>query len=136
MASSLRKNVNPLIVLQNKAIKNIYNLPYLEPTANLYKPKQLLDIDYIYKYKICCYIFAVIHKQKHSNTKFTVNNNIHDHNTRQINQLTLANIKSNSGKKSVYFQGVKIYNSLPVGIKNSGSISKFKCRLKKHLLSN
>ena len=128
-------NLNPLRVLQNKAIKHIYNLPYLEPTNNLYKPKQLMDIDLIYKYKVCCYIFSVTHKQKHSNINLITNNNIYNHNTRQTNHLSLANIKSNYGKKSVYFQGIKVYNNLPEDLKNIQFLSKFKDRLKKHLLN-
>ena len=42
----------------------MYNLPYLEPTINLYKPNKLLNIENIYKYKICCHIFSVVNKKK------------------------------------------------------------------------
>src|SRR3978361_1248381 len=44
--------LNPIKVLQNKAIKFMDNLPYLEPTINLYKPNKLLNIENVYKYKI------------------------------------------------------------------------------------
>ena len=94
-----------------------------------------MDIDRIYKYKICCYIFSVINKKKHSNANFTVNNNIYEHNTGQFNHLSLINIKSNYGKKSVYDQGIKIYNSLPTDLKNIQNLIKFKNKLKKHLLN-
>lgn len=69
-STACNKELSPLKVLQNKSIKNIYNLPYLEPTINLYKPKQLLDIECIYKFKICCYIFSVINKKKTLEYKF------------------------------------------------------------------
>ena len=126
--------LNPLRVLQNRAIKKIYKLPYLEPTVNLYGPKQLMNINCIYKYKISCYIFSVLNKKKHSNVNFTVNNSIYNHNTRQFNHLSLINIKSNYGRKSVYFQGIKIYNSLPQDLKNTQVLSKFKRKVRKYLL--
>lgn len=126
-------HINQLRVLQNKAIKFIFRLPYLEPTINLYTPKNLLDITRLYKYKICCYIFSVIHKQKHSNITFTKNNSIHIHNTRQINDFALINVKSNFGKKSVYFRGIQIYNSLPEDLKSVTNIVKFKTKLKMFL---
>lgn len=127
--------LNPLKTLQNKVIKFMYNLPYLEPTTNLYRPKQLLDIDRIYKYKICCYIFSVLHKKKHSNINFVVNNTIYEHNTRQLNHLSLLNINSNYGRKSVYFQGIRTYNNLPEVLRNTQNLSIFKKHLKKHLLT-
>ena len=114
----------------------MFGLPYLEPTANLYAPKKLLDITNIYKYKICYYIFSVLHKQKHSNTTFTYNNLVHNHSTRQINNLALIDIKSNLGKKSVHFQGIQVYNNLPQNLKSLSNANKFKKQLKSFLLTN
>lgn len=133
-ATACNHHLNQLKVLQNKAIKFMFKLPYLEPTINLYKPRNLLDINNLYKYKICYYIFCVIHKQKHSNIKFVYNNNTHNHNTRQLNNLSLMNVNSNFGKKSVYFQGIQAYNNLPDYLKSITSIEKFKIKLKKFLL--
>ena len=122
--------MNQLKILQNKAIKFILKLPCLEPTINLYTPKKLLDINNIYKYKICCFIFSVLHKQKNSNTKFTYNNLVHNHNTRQIINLALINIKSNFGAKSVHFQGIQVYNNLQQNLKSLSNIKKFKNKKK------
>ena len=135
-ATACDSHLNQLKVLQNKAIKFMFKLPYLEPTINLYTPRNLLDIANLYKYKICCYIFCVIHKTRHSNIKFINNNSIHYHNTRQINNLYLINVKSNYGKKSVYFKGIQTYNSLPEELKSTTNINKFKIKLKQFLLNN
>lgn len=129
-------HIHQLKVLQNKAIKLMFKLPYLEPTVNLYAPNNLLDINNLYKYKVCCYIFSIIHKQKHSNTKFSYNNTIHNHNTRQINNLSLITVRSNFGKNSVYFNGIQTFNNLPDTIKSTTNFIKFKTHLKKFLLNN
>lgn len=132
--TACNSDINQLRVLQNKAIKLMYKLPYLEPTVNLYAPNNLLNLDNLYKYKICCYIFSVVNRQKHSSLVFINNNNLHVHNTRQTNNLALINIRSNYGKKSVYFQGIKIYNNLPERLKLLRNIVKFKAELKQFLI--
>ena len=109
--TACEKNLQPLRVLQNKAIKYIYNLPYLEPTVNLYKPHNLMNIDCIYKYKICCYIYSALNNKKHSNITFRINNTLYNHNTRQVQHIFLVNVTSNYGKKSIHYQGIQIYNS-------------------------
>lgn len=129
-------HLNQLRTLQNKAIKFMYKLSYLEPTINLYVPNNLLDINNLYKYRICIYIFSIIHKEKHSSVILTYNNNIHTHHTRQENNLTLINIHSNVGKKSVHFLGIKTYNQLPTKLKEIKTISTFKNKLKKFLIDH
>lgn len=94
----------------------------------------MLDIDNLYKYKVCCYIFAILHKQKHSNTTFT-ENNLNLHYTRQNNNLYLINVKSNFGKRSVFFKGITTYNSLPEKIKSLTNFFSFRNKLKAFLLN-
>lgn len=129
-------HLNQLKTVQNKAIKFIFKLPFLEPTANLYRPKRLLDINNLYKYKICCYIHSVIYKKKHSNITFT-RNNLNTHNTRHNsnNNLFVKSVKSNFARKSVYFQGIKTFDNLPENLKLITNIVKFKLELKCFLLS-
>lgn len=133
--TACKNHLNKLKVLQNKAIKFIYKLPHLEPTINLYTPKNFLNINNLYRYKICCYIFSVIKKKKHSNITFTNNSTIHRHHTRQTNSLFLINVNSNFGKKSVHFRGIQTFNKLPDSLKLLESMTKFKNELKCFLIN-
>ena len=94
-----------------------------------------MNIDCIYKYKICCYIYSALNNKKHSNITFRINNTLYNHNTRQVQHIFLVNVTSNYGKKSIHYQGIQIYNSLPLELKNVPNLSAFKNKLKKHLLN-
>lgn len=126
--------LNPLKKLQNKTIKCIYKFNYLEPTINLYKPNGLLDLNSLYKLKICCFIHSVRKKVKISNLVFTEVNSIHNHSTRQTKLLVASNFRSNFAKKSIYYNGIVNYNSLSDEIKNNNSMIKFKRKLKEEIL--
>lgn len=126
--------LQPLKKLQNKIIKCIHKLPYLEPTINLYKPKGYFDIVNLYNLRICIFIHSLILKEKYSSIKFQKVNDLHTHETRQNNLLKTAKVKSNVGKKSLLYSGFQIYNKLPKKIKEIKKIIVFKNNLKKHFL--
>lgn len=125
--------IKPIKILQNKVIKCIYKLEHLEPTRNLYKPRQLLDINTIYKFKVLNFIHSVIYNYKHSNLNFEVNSHKHEHITRQTDMLIPIKIKSDMGKRSILYNGIILYNELPARLKKKLSVEKFKKELKKYL---
>lgn len=126
--------LKPLNILQNKIIKCIHRLPYLEPTINLYKPLGYFDINNLYKLKTCIFIHSLILREKNSNIQINMVNDLHTYNTRQIKLLQTIPIKSNFGMRSLMYIGIKIYNKLPTNIKEIKKISLFKIHLKRHFL--
>ena len=62
----------------------------------------------------------------------------HRYNTRSRanNNLYLTKPRLNYGKFNVKYASVKIWNELPIELKNTDSLSKFKTQFKKFLLSS
>ena len=109
--------LNPLNKLQNKVLKCIHKLPFLEPTINLYKPLGYLNLEDLYKAKICIFIHSMILKTKITNIYLKEINVLHNHQTRQENMLQTIRFKSNIGQKSLIYNGIINYNKLPKELK-------------------
>jgi len=67
---------------------------------------------------------------------FTINSDIHPYNTRSNTNLHLSLARLTKYQKGAYFSGIKIYNCLPIRIKQlSGDVNKFKLALNMFLLA-
>jgi len=67
---------------------------------------------------------------------FIINSDIHPYNTRSNTNLYPSLARLTRYQKGAYFSGIKIYNCLPIRIKQlSGDVNKFKLTLKKFLLA-
>ena len=65
------------------------------------------------------------------------NSEIHDIHTRQSNNLHLPRTNLTICQRRVHYSGIKIFNKLPLEIKNiAGNPHKFKHALKKYLNKN
>ena len=69
------------------------------------------------------------------NQMFSTNADTHKYNTRFSNNFKFPNNKLEFGKKSISYQGVKIWNNIHDEIKLSGNIKDFKCSYKEFLVS-
>ena len=67
---------------------------------------------------------------------FTKRSDIHDYQTRHVNDLNLTNNKKAFPDQSVRTGGPIIWNSLEEKIKNSKSVKQFRNQLKQTLISN
>ena len=65
---------------------------------------------------------------------FDKNKIIHQYNTRQKDDFHTHSVQSEVGKRAIKFKGCKLWNSLPVELKEIESCFSFKYRLKNHLL--
>jgi hypothetical protein len=85
----------------------------------------------------CQYILSLLLFVIKNNEIFPTNNEIHSTGTRNSDNLHSPLLHLTKAQKSVYFSGIKIYNSLPQSIKQlSYDAKKFKVTLKKFLLVN
>lgn len=109
--------VKPLKILQNKAIKNIYNLPIRYNTDMLYKNFNIMPLENIYKFQVSFYIHQIICKTRHSNLTLDLRSDIHNYNTRQSNYINLLRFSSTNGQNSIFYRGVTIYNNIPLEIR-------------------
>ena len=94
---------------------------YVEMTT-LYKSKNILKISYIYELEVAKFIHSFNQKRfpKNFNMSFKPTNQFHNYQTRfltneiyWLQRVTLQNIKS-----FYFFNGLKIWNEIPLKIKN------------------
>ena len=102
----------------------------------------------IYKYQVAKFVFKCLNKitsvQFHN--WFKLNHLIHGHNTRSnynvsdgvvINHLFVPSVcTSNYGLKQIKVKGPRIWNDLPVHLKNTRSVYVFLKNLKAYYISN
>lgn len=121
-------NVARVFLLQKYAVRILSNLNYRETCRNAFKNLKILTVASLYILEVCLYVY------KHKSF-FSSNQVRHSHETRSKNILIPDHYRTTMYQKSFLCQGCKLYNSLDVDIRTSGSVQMFKSKLKKLLLA-
>lgn len=119
--------MNELKIIQNTAVKAIFKLPHLHPTASLYTLEtKILAIESINKTQLAILIYKIKHNYIKHNFEITYRHNTHNYPTSHRNAINLPQCNTNTGLKTILYRGIKIFNELPDNITNCKSISIFK----------
>ena len=126
---------NKLFTLQKKAIRIILGLPNNSHTTQHFKSLKVLKLKDLYILKLCCMVFSSLNSsQNNLSLMLQAQYRHHTHNTRSGGELTLPRYRRTSSQSSFLFQSIKVYNSLPLNLRNCISITSFKINVKKYLL--
>ena len=125
-------------IQQNKIIRNLFqhHFPNLH-TAEIFTRLNLLKVNDIYRLELGKLMFKTIN----SNSYPFINNILtdlqwqHNQNTRKISVYRLPPTRILCDYNSFVFQGVKLWNSLPLSVRNSTSMYSFKKEAKLHFIS-
>lgn len=114
-----KKQISEIQVIQNRAIRNIYRLPWDTHIKDIYLKTNILPFTVLPKYNITCTILQIIHRSSHTNIKPAFNSDIHQHKTRSQNQIHLASSTHTTkfGINSLQYIAYRQYNALPNEIK-------------------
>ena len=124
--------LQPLYILQKKAIRLISNSHYLEHTEPLFKSLELLNIYQIFK--LNCLI--LVHKCNKDSyflpfrNKMQKNSSIHNYNTRSNNSLRPLPGKLKLCQKSYLCVSIKLWNAVGDDVRELNSIFTFKKMVK------
>ena len=133
-SSSLLKKVQ---TLQNKLLKVLFKLPFRTDTNLIHFNLEILKVYDIYRYQIQNFVYESINKisivQFHN--YYTMNNIVHQINTRQQYQLHRSNVKTKYGENSLKNYGAVLWNSLTTEIQQSQSLSTFKKAARKSMIA-
>ena len=138
-ASQTRKK--PIQILQNKVLKTINKSTWKDKIKNntLYFKFKVLKIDDIYKYELgkFMYLSSIKALPQIFESYFSSLDQVHNYNTRSKSNKNyfLDSVKTNSGKKSLKFKGVQLWNKMPSTLK-SFSFYRYKKEYKKLLWEN
>jgi len=128
--------IQPLIKLQNKAIKMI-NPTNVGSLEDHFQHLNILRLPKLYSFSVGKFMHSYHNKllPNHFDEYFIRLSSIHYHSTRLATSKNpfLPRVNSSSGKCSLKFIDPKVWSSIPDDIKLSTTVT-FKWKLKKHLL--
>ena len=119
-------HLKPLIVMQKKVIRIINGASYLSHTNNLFLQGNILKLVDIYKFSVGVFMF------KNSNLEVFYSN--HDYNTRNRDQPNPTFQRLTLTQHSIFFNGPRLWNSIPENIRESSSLPVFKRQYKNLLI--
>jgi len=121
---------NNIFLLQKRVLRIIVGAKSRESCRTIFKKLQIMPM-------ACQYIFSLIIFLVHNRENFVTNSTIHSINTRQKNDFHTPSASLSCYQKGVRYMAVKIFNSLPIDIKNeTQNIKLFRTKLKKYLISH
>lgn len=115
-----------LFILQKRVMRLIFDIKQRETCKESFKNNNILTMVCIYIYKTLTFI--------HSNQSgFETRADVHNYNTRHSNLLCLSQHNHSYFERSPVYSGIKLYNTLPLGLRQLPVSRAFKSRLKKFL---
>ena len=132
--------MNLVSVQQKMVIRAITFNDSSSPSEPLFLKLGLLKLDDIFKLQLVSFVYACINRLAPPvfDNYFNYISNIHDHNTRQAARGDIFIERRNTmkyGIKTVRYAGTQLWNSIPIEIRRSPSISTFRSNFLKFLLS-
>lgn len=129
------KSISNVQVLQNRALRNVYDLPYRTNRVDMYyhKVQNHLPVRGICLLNVASYVYNALHNTTHTNIQFVTGNTTHQSRLRNSANLRPAAKRTNYGAKSIETFGANAFNSIPIDIRRSRHQHAFKWALKCHL---
>ena len=121
-------HLEPLFLLQKKAIRIINKAPYLAHTNPLFLSNKILKLKDLFKYNLCLHIYLNPNHFNH------VNNS--RYNFRNSHNLIVPYERLTQTQHSTYYQATTAWNSLPFDVRESSTVTSFKSKLKCYLISH
>ena len=126
--------IDPITKLQKKAIRIISNQSLLCQTTPIFKTLKLLKLPDIFKLRLLTFVFESLNKlaPHYFYNYFSLNSSIHSYETRHSTRGDIYVEKKNTlqfGLRSIRYMGAKLWNDLPLEVRNSTSKFLFKRKL-------
>ena len=131
------KYLKKLQTIQNKLLKILSKRDFRDSSRGLLKEKNIMNCKSIHMHFISLFVY----KQQNNmlpnifTNYFEHCHNIHDHNTRQVDSLSLNLFRTDSGQNTIMYKGAKYWNELPLVIRNANTLYIFKRLCKSNFLS-
>ena len=133
--------IDPIFKLQKKAVRAISFQPRMSPSLPIFSDLKLLKLSELFELRLLVFVFDSVNKTSPScfHDFFLFSSSVHQYSTRQASQGDLYMFRKNSlqyGLKSIRYLGAKLWNMLPVELRNAPSKISFKAKLKVYLLNS
>jgi hypothetical protein len=125
---TIDKMLEKIFKIQKKAVRNIKGLKYLDSCKSHFAQLNMLTIPSLF-------IFNSIMYKRENEGSYISSNQIHNYNTRNSNKVAVPSHKTTLFEKSAYFATAKIYDNLPILLRNIKNETLFENLLKKILIN-
>jgi Reverse transcriptase (RNA-dependent DNA polymerase) len=128
-------NLTAAQILQNRALRNVYGLPYRSSRVDMYlhRVESHLPIRGICLLNTATYMYRSLHGATLSNLNFKKVSDIHSYQLRNASSLRPAAKSNNYGARAIATVGPEIFNKVPESIKNLRNPRAFRWALRCHL---
>ena len=125
-------NLNPLNVLQRRAVRIICNKGTRADSEALFKQLEILKVYDVFRLYCALYFYCIINEYKAPYINIKINEwQIHNEmELRNNNKLRLPKVKVLRYKQSLLYQGIVQWNILPYDIKTIQTVNSFKRLMK------
>jgi exonuclease III len=129
------ENVKKLQLLQNRGMRTILNCKYDASIQDMLCRLEWLNVKQKLALDVLVLIKKIYNKEVPSYLSDEVQfaNNIHSYGTRTATDFYIPATNSVFGKKSLFRDGLRLYNSLPLDIKNIANTKSFKTKCKLYM---
>ena len=127
-----------LFILQKKACRAIYKLPFNSHTTQYFADMRSLKLFDLFKFQMLVGMFKTLHMCQNNciYLRLLTHNSCHDHITRNNHKLLLPRYRRCMSQNSFLFRAAKLWNDLPKSLHDVCSLNVFKRLMKDHYLNN
>nr|XP_049573449.1 uncharacterized protein LOC125966909 [Syngnathus scovelli] len=133
--NTYKTSLQPLIILQKRAIRTIHKVNYLEHTNPLFIQSKLLKFTDIVSYQTVIIMYRAKAKQLPENIQNLFRNQEGGYKLRGNHNFKILNIRTTLKSFCITITGVKLWNNLSEELKQSPNIHQFKRMYKNMLFS-
>lgn len=133
-----KEQVNAMQVLQNRAMRIILDCEFGTHTDYMLNELKWMSINQRLHYNVLVYVFKIKNKltPEYLCKKLEYNRDFHNRNTRNREELRLPNIKTEFARKTIFYNGIKMFNQLPSEIRKQTQLNMFKKMVKNFVMEN
>ena len=140
-----KTTIQPVLVLQKKAIRIINRVHYLEHTKPLFESMRILTIHQIYDLNCILFIYKCLNTNKYPTFKNEMirNSQCHNYNTRNSSDFRLPVSRLKNVRQSFFYKGTDLWNRLnpqitiyKQNIQFKSNLSSFKKIIKTKLMAD
>jgi len=129
-----------LIILNNKILRVLQNVPYDTPVVKLYADFFTMPLPDLHRFQILQFVHKFIHHPHKLpsifSTYFSKNYMFHNYSTRSQDSLHSEYFRSSLGQRCIKYKGSILWNTLPDDLKCISSIGSFKKNLQELFIAD
>lgn len=128
--------LNRLQVAQNRAMRVILQCSRYTKVELMLQTLKFMNVRQRLMYNVCIFIFKIVRgiMPKHLRNRIEIVGDVSGRQTRQAENIRIQYHRTRSAQKSLFYEGLNMYNALPIEIKQCERIVPFKRRLREYIV--